>query len=616
VNNELRNDIRDVSNLVEVEQVEKRIPSEDRSFVNFNLSELYSRAATLTEDGLLKTQFAWKAKAFRPEFSRALTGEKDGHILRVNYISGESLDYWKELPAEAFKFFYEESQKKLDPPVRCQYLACLWEGAKIWKKVLPEINVKTLAEQLTLCCLECVKDEIAQPEDIKGCAMRAVEFLDIAVFIAKRFNFLDFFKSIVDPTLDYSEKTISEAPHWTLGFSRVLMELAYTAKDGRIQKIVSDTQLSKIRELIQSVHSLYETTPGAETDPMKTLEPLVLAERLLGNKVSQAEVFRRCGEGYTKRANLPWPGWMRASIFKDAAEQYFQAGEKDLGNQALADSRRVMRESIKNNEMQQIGGPLTITHNKIDEMIQPFFQGASHPFQVFSRMGQILFASSIQTGQEAPKEYSVFRSLVPTIKVIDDRVKATEYPTEDKSGILHEEWKNEITLENGTRLGPIFEKIRETFVLTAQDVSSVLGRSELWKTSDRPFIRHASKAFVRKDYISFIHVYTPRLEHLIRHLIMATSGAKATALGRDNGLSERSLGELLREATEKEIFPENLGVLLQATLSEEWGLNIRNRVAHGLLLPEESDEDTANRLFHVGILLNQLVLLENSCAGS
>jgi lysyl-tRNA synthetase class 1 len=65
----------------------------------------------------------------------------------------------------------------------------------------------------------------------------------------------------------------------------------------------------------------------------------------------------------------------------------------------------------------------------------------------------------------------------------------------------------------------------------------------------------------------------------------------------------RGLGELLYDKLFRQLVDENVRLYLLAFLADPRGINLRNRVAHGLLEQEQMERPLADRLLQVLLVL-------------
>ena len=127
-------------------------------------------------------------------------------------------------------------------------------------------------------------------------------------------------------------------------------------------------------------------------------------------------------------------------------------------------------------------------------------------------------------------------------------------------------------------------------------------------------VAHAHVLYFTGAYDDCAHILVPRIEALIRGLcLLAAIPVAREAVGDDAG-GVAPLGALLRELGSRGMDKSWARYLLN-TLTEPTGLNLRNRISHGLL--EEAGRTEAAILLHVANLLRLLELrpAEQQAAG-
>lgn len=84
------------------------------------------------------------------------------------------------------------------------------------------------------------------------------------------------------------------------------------------------------------------------------------------------------------------------------------------------------------------------------------------------------------------------------------------------------------------------------------------------------------------DFAGAIHVLVPQIEHMVRfHLKQA--GVKTTNLDSDGIENENGLSTLMKAPEVDEVFGKNIAFEIRAIFCDEFGPNLRNELAHGLL---------------------------------
>lgn len=101
-----------------------------------------------------------------------------------------------------------------------------------------------------------------------------------------------------------------------------------------------------------------------------------------------------------------------------------------------------------------------------------------------------------------------------------------------------------------------------------------------------------------------IHILLPQVEHVLRRMLAAL-GIPTNRRNRYGGFQEKTLNDILRERAMQDVLGESIALYLQVLLCDPIGWNVRNRVAHGLMRPEDVGRTVADRLFHVLAVLGQ-----------
>ena len=86
----------------------------------------------------------------------------------------------------------------------------------------------------------------------------------------------------------------------------------------------------------------------------------------------------------------------------------------------------------------------------------------------------------------------------------------------------------------------------------------------------------------QEDFITATHLLVPQVEHMVRFALQ-TIGEKTTSLGDDGIENETGLSSLLKHEKITMVIDEDFLPELRALMTEAFGTNMRNRLAHGLL---------------------------------
>lgn len=152
----------------------------------------------------------------------------------------------------------------------------------------------------------------------------------------------------------------------------------------------------------------------------------------------------------------------------------------------------------------------------------------------------------------------------------------------------------------------VLEAIRTRFNPTPEEISDWLQGSPAYPPEQRPLLVHGIRAYLEGDWITAIHVLVPQIEEAARTLagLLGESIFKwETDPDGVRRLDVRSLNQVLDSPAILQIFGEDHATFLRVALVRNQGLNLRNRVAHGLMVPSEYSEGSADIVFQCLITL-------------
>jgi hypothetical protein len=72
---------------------------------------------------------------------------------------------------------------------------------------------------------------------------------------------------------------------------------------------------------------------------------------------------------------------------------------------------------------------------------------------------------------------------------------------------------------------------------------------------------------------------------------------------KDQSFDLRTLGHLLKDRIVQDVFGEDMALYFQVVFSDKRGWNLRNRVAHGMMDPDEFNRQNAERVLHAFLCL-------------
>ena len=155
-------------------------------------------------------------------------------------------------------------------------------------------------------------------------------------------------------------------------------------------------------------------------------------------------------------------------------------------------------------------------------------------------------------------------------------------------------------------LAVAFDKLKVRHGLDADQIWAVLVESPLFGEDQRAIVVDGLAAWLSGDHVKAIHVLVPQVERAVRNFA-GFIGVPITGRGHTKGTMQiRALGEILYDDLFARLVDENLRKYLLAFLADQRGINLRNRVAHGLLDHPQMHQGLADRLVQVLLAISCL----------
>lgn len=187
---------------------------------------------------------------------------------------------------------------------------------------------------------------------------------------------------------------------------------------------------------------------------------------------------------------------------------------------------------------------------------------------------------------------------IPVRTIADGHVAAVSGSIEDdpegRLSLLLARW----VVFSEPLLGAAFEAIQERYSLTAEHLVGSITSSPLADPKRTRLLGEGFEAYFRGDHVKAIHVLIPQLEHLLRRALDALGEVTDKAHRTRPGMQEKNWNDILAAERIQDRMPEDLRIYLVALFADARGPNLRNRVCHGLVDPEECNRPITERVIH------------------
>jgi hypothetical protein len=159
------------------------------------------------------------------------------------------------------------------------------------------------------------------------------------------------------------------------------------------------------------------------------------------------------------------------------------------------------------------------------------------------------------------------------------------------------------------------ERLIQDGRLTRDTLVAYCAASPLFRKDRAAVLANGIDSYLRDDHIAALHVLAPYVEDALRELVRIQGGSDYQP-GRFDGLQEIGLGTVLEHPLVTGVLGEDTCFYLRVLLSDARGLNLRNRVAHGLIDDRSCSAALTDRLIHVLLLIAQIRTSEEEGKGN
>lgn len=163
-----------------------------------------------------------------------------------------------------------------------------------------------------------------------------------------------------------------------------------------------------------------------------------------------------------------------------------------------------------------------------------------------------------------------------------------------------------------------FDRLRERYAVTADQIVDFLFESVAFTVKFRTIIHQGVEAYLAGDHPKAISLLVPQIENGLRFLLpMVGRPPNKPKRGNQPGMTEKTLTDILEyEPAINDRFGEDAHLYMVAFLADSRGLNIRNRMCHGLMMEEDFNRWVSDRVLHTLLLLGMCRRKKESSASA
>jgi hypothetical protein len=268
--------------------------------------------------------------------------------------------------------------------------------------------------------------------------------------------------------------------------------------------------------------------------------------------------------------------------------------------------RRAYEELESSDELSNFSSEFSLPTEAIENILKPYLEGEKK--EILDRIAKaICFIPKLSEVERQTRELMELFPLQFLVErsVIDDG-KKVDHSNSNEDGsyrfafsqcyMYHLQINLELIIVN------LFNKLIDDKELSSEDVVNKLKSWPLLSPKNLPLIEVGIEAFFKGDYVSSLHILVPQFESTLRRMF-SLAGYPTTSIKKGTAQHEETFNEFLNRSDIKEALGDHIHKFIQMVMVEQTGINLRNKVAHGLISFSECNRSLNILVIYLFLLL-------------
>lgn len=489
-------------------------------------------------------------------------------------------------------------------------LDVLWEGKAAWAKTLagsigsPGDIAKRYVDAARQASLGLVTGLPGDAGGV-GAAMAVADLWTRAVGVAISVKQRDFLPAAASEWSDALAFVSQHGSHWTPRHVDALLVMV-KAKDRLSSASSTWTGEHELREAIAALEGVRRFAVREEMALVipKAIAGIKAARAALDEPVDPADASRWHADDLLEIAARK-PSYLAKTMFMQQAVPHLQqAGERERAAKVLAEIRGNHDKAVEAGEFKTVEFDSgTVDTRPLEREIEGKVSSARDLAAALDE-----FAGSYRIpGLDHPRRFapppSIVSQIVTRLPVVSGG-RTLKPIAPGTAEAQHAADMDHLLIEMSVCTGLAFPiwiaKITQKFQPSASDyVDYIDQRLPTLTDDDRRILARGFGAYNDGDHIVAMHILVPRIEQVFRGALLAHPDGDATGFS-DGSLKEATFGTLIQRAKDCGLVDQRLLTYVKMVLTEEGaGLNLRNRVAHGLVTVDECSPANLWRVVHL-----------------
>ena len=505
------------------------------------------------------------------------------HVPDAQQIEREVIEYWKL-----------RSERTPHPILRSRYADLAWEIGRIWNKDHPgetQIDLpRELAQRAVVAYLDSVK--LCDPaEPLK--LLQAWRFLDRAVGLAISIKDQALTDRAKAAAFDFNRanRAAGHVFQWWL-----IDDLAYDRKG----LALTDTERAELLGWLQeSLDACSDIADPQRFDPHQALQA---ADRIArwGAKARKPELgiaaLRHAGgafEEFAKRANaMTAIAWL-----EDLSARY---RSNNLAEDASrVDAAIIARADEARQSMKLSSAEIKVTAEEMENWLNELTADSLR-----QAVGRIAF-HLISKPEDLRREIEEIAANAQMHAMISITLMDDDGFTTATIGSVKDDMPGRMVNAAANHIGAsspwlhqALARLKSRWGVNAEALLALLAQSPLFPPRSHGLLRAGLEAWELGDHVKAIHVLVPQVEAALREMLRAYGESPMRHNPREGGFESIGMGTLLMNPVFKEKAHPAFRLHLRALYTSPKGMNLRNKIAHGLASSDAFGLGMANWVVH------------------
>jgi lysyl-tRNA synthetase class 1 len=522
----------------------------------------------------LQEESVW-ATSYGPAFETAPDGKPE-YSPDISDADSQTVEHWDI-----------RSQQTANPILAARYSDLVWDFTSLVAKAKSPVEAARRAIDAYVKASKLIYKFATQP----------VQYLERALSLSLKISDKQRLCEVIEAMFDFHDYS-SEPGSWSF-----LFEQLYNNKKIPLSEIQEGRIIAKLEEILAGATQF----GGKEFDPFNAesaASKLAVHYSRKGLPREVARVIRAYGISFEKLAESAAPtlamGWLQPVY-----DAYFRAGLRE-------DATRVqlaikLKGSCAREDMRTISANIEIPKEQMEQWLESVTSGG---FESAMNKIAIEFITKTDRARALVRMRSTLAPLSAAIgiqKIADSQVVAQIGSTEgDPEGRIIWQLAQLIEMESSF-LNLALKRVQDQYQYSAEDMVSFLSRSPIFDPLFNSLMEEGIEAYLKEDWVKAIHILVPQIENSLRRLLFLMGIPTNKPLrGSNTIMQEKTLNDIFDDPAIQLALEEDTLNYFRTFLNDTRGLNVRNRVAHGLCPRDFFSPLIADRLVHILLSLSRL----------